>query len=353
MHIGEYAKGGVATYLNEVINYQKKCEDVKEIHLMVSKTNSELDFNLPEDNKIFYEYKRNFYNAFKAICKINSEIKRVKPDIVHIHSTFAGFFVRLPLFFKKKKYKVVYCSHGWAFLMELSYLKRKLFIFIEKFLSIKTDKVVNISWNEHKESINIGISRSKAELVNNGIDNQVIVEPLNVNLDSTQINLLFVGRFDRQKGLDILIEFFNQYSYSNIKLYVIGEKVLKNSNMEITENIINLGWVDNKKLNSYYQLFDAVIIPSRWEGFGLVAVEAMRNKKPIIVSDRGALPDLVGNDNGYIFSLNQLSTLEQILNSLNKAELRRKGLNGYDYFMDNFTSEIMNKKIIDVYKQII
>ncbi|PGZ80267.1 glycosyl transferase [Priestia megaterium] len=353
MHIGEYVKGGVATYVKEVIKYQSKSPEIQEIYLMASSTNSDKDFDLPSDQVSFYEYQRSIKSIFKAMRQITYEIERVKPDIIHVHSTFAGVFVRLPLFFKKKKYKVVYCSHGWAFLMELSSFKKNIFAFVEKFLSIKTDKIINISFNEQKKALDLGFPSKKLELINNGISSQKRILLPECKVDSSKINLLFVGRFDRQKGLDILIDFFKTYKTVNVQLYIIGDNVLKNNQVEVPRNIINIGWVDNKKLDSYYELFDGVIIPSRWEGFGLVAVEAMKNKKPIIVSDRGALPNLAGNNNGYVFSLDNLDTLRIILDNLNKKELEIKGLNGYNYFIQNFTSEMMNKKIIKLYKQIL
>lgn len=353
MHIGEYVKGGVATYVKEVINYQNKSPEIQEIYLLASSTNSDKDFELPSNQISFYDYTRSIKSIFKAMHQIICEIERVKPDIIHIHSTFAGVFVRLPLFFRKKKYKIVYCSHGWAFLMELSSFKKNIFAFVEKFLSIKTDKIINISLNEQKKALDLGFSPKKLELINNGISSQKRILSTEFKVNSSKINLLFVGRFDRQKGLDILIDFFKTYKTTNVQLYIIGDNVLKNNQVEIPENIINIGWIDNEKLDSYYELFDGVIIPSRWEGFGLVAIEAMKNKKPIIVSDRGSLPDLVNNDNGYVFSLNNLGTLRMILNNLNKKELEIKGLNGYKYFVQNFTSEMMNEKIIKLYKQIL
>ncbi|UIR32149.1 glycosyltransferase [Priestia flexa] len=353
MHIGEYVKGGVATYVKEVINYQKQSYEIDDIYLVASNTNSDKDFALPEKNMIFYEYERSLSNVWKAIHQIQKAIDMVQPDIIHVHSTFAGVFVRLPLFWKRKKYKVIYCSHGWAFLMELSSLKKRMFVAVERFLTIKTDKIINISLNEHRESVNFGFPKNQLVLVNNGISTAVRKgsEP-NLALDDSKINLLFVGRFDRQKGLDILIKFLNKYKLDHIQLYVIGDSVLSNSDIEIPISVTHIGWVDNEKLDSYYELFDAIIIPSRWEGFGLVAVEAMKNCKPIIVSDRGALPDLASHDNGYVFSLNRLDSLHDILKNINKEELENKGINGYTYFNNHFTSDIMNRKIVDVYREI-
>lgn len=353
MHIGEYVKGGVATYVKEVINYQKQSHEIDDIYLVASNTNSDKDFDLSEKNMFFYEYERSLSNVWKAMRQIQKTINLVQPDIIHVHSTFAGVFVRLPLFWKRKKYKIVYCSHGWAFLMELPSLKKKVFVAIERLLTIKTDKIINISLNEQTESANLGFPKNQLVLVNNGISKEVrkSSEP-NLALDNSKINLLFVGRFDRQKGLDILVEFLNKYELKHIQLYVIGDSVLSNSDVKMPSSVTQIGWIDNEKLDSYYELFDAVIIPSRWEGFGLVAVEAMKNRKPIIVSDRGALPDLASHNNGYVFSLNRLESLLEILNSLNKEELKNKGINGYTYFNEHFTSDIMNQKIVDVYKEI-
>lgn len=97
---------------------------------------------------------------------------------------------------------------------------------------------------------------------------------------------------------------------------------------------------------------DAVIVPSRWEGFGLVVIEAMKNYKPVIVSNRGALPELIKEEqDGYIFDMENLSSLEQILKNLNKNKLKKMGENARKKFELEFTSDNMNKKIIKKYKK--
>lgn len=350
LHVGEYVKGGVATYIREVIDYQKKAKEITDIHLMLSNTNSDLDFALPKDKIIVYDYRRSIKFFIKALISIYKNIAVIKPDIIHVHSTFAGVFVRLPLLFARKKYKVIYCSHGWSFCMETSNFKKKVYEIIEKLLAVKTDKLINISAYEHRESINRGFSPEKVTLINNGISEEQRLGTLNLEIDQSKINLLFVGRFDKQKGLDILLDFFREYNNENIKLYIIGDSVLDGKNIEVPKNVTTIGWVDNNQIDSYYNLFDAVIIPSRWEGFGLVAIEAMKNKKAIIVSNRGALPDLTDSDNGYIFDIQKLETLKKILDSVSKEKLREKGHNGFELFNKKYTSSRMNKEIIESYK---
>ena len=78
-------------------------------------------------------------------------------------------------------------------------------------------------------------------------------------------------------------------------------------------------------------------MPSRWEAFGLVGVEAMKYGRPIIVSNRGALPELVkAEENGYIFDFDHPESLIQILDKLDKRNLCRMGQKAEFIFMQRY-----------------
>ena len=173
-------------------------------------------------------------------------------------------------------------------------------------------------------------------------------------MDKNKINLLFVGRLDKQKGLDIFLDVYNKYEFKNMHLYVIGTSVLDNTIPKNTDKITYLGWVDSKEIDVYYQKCDVVIMPSRWEGFGLVAIEAMRNSKPIIVSNRGALPEIIeDNITGYIFDMDNLVSLKNILMKLDKVILYELGKNARKCYLEKFVDEIMIKNIYLLYKNIL
>jgi glycosyltransferase involved in cell wall biosynthesis len=88
------------------------------------------------------------------------------------------------------------------------------------------------------------------------------------------------------------------------------------------------GWIGPDEIEAQMNEMDAVVVPSRWEGFGLVVLEAMRCGKPVIVSDRGGLPELVIHGfNGLIFSFDDPHSLVRVLESLSRGDLRRLGLN--------------------------
>ncbi|MCO7176715.1 glycosyltransferase [Sporolactobacillus kofuensis] len=354
LHVCEYVRGGISTYINEVLKFQVSADQVSSVHVLMSDYNSD---NLPIDGVHFhyYHYKRKLSKVLPAIIEVHQAITKLKPDIVHIHSSFAGLFVRVWFFFKMKRPKIVYCAHGWSFMMEISQIKKYIYGWLERLLARKTDIIVNISNKEFIGSQLYKIPKQKSIVIPNGIEDRLFKgEDLSLNLDQTKINLLFVGRFDRQKGIDLLFDYFKNSPLENVNLYAIGQNVLDPALMEIPNNVTTLGWVDHQIIDSYYEKFDAIIIPSRWEGFGLVAIEAMKNKKPIIASNRGDLPELVTDGvNGYLFDLNHLEQLTKILTTVSKRDLETLGEQGYAIYKEKYTSDKLNRRIVEVYEQLI
>lgn len=168
------------------------------------------------------------------------------------------------------------------------------------------------------------------------------------------IKLLFVGRFDYSKGVDIILELFRKEKFPNIELILIGDNVLKNEPITIPDGAKHLGWLKFSIVDKYYKLCDAVIMPSRWEGFGLVALEAMRNRKAVIASKRGALPEIVVDKvTGILFELDKPEELCVIFRSLDKKKLSLMGEAGYKRYKENFTADIMNFNILENYKRLL
>ncbi|WP_339279632.1 glycosyltransferase [Paenibacillus sp. FSL W8-1187] len=351
VHVCEFTKGGIETHLNEVLQYQKHNYDV---FLIASELNTNKE-NLPLDptRVILYPYERSLKYFIKAIWFIRKQLKQIKPDIVHIHGTFAGLFVRLLLFLSGRKYRVIYCSHGWSFLMEIHPIKKRIYAMIEKVLSIKTDSIIHISKYEYLKAMEYGLPADKSQVIYNGVsERKVQFEEVSerIKFDPNKISLLFIGRFDRQKGFDILLDVFNRNNFNQVNLYLIGASVLNDAKYNFPYNSIQLGWINNKEIDFYISQADCVIIPSRWEGFGIVAIEAMRNGKAVVCSNRGALPELVRhNENGYVFNLDRLNELKSIIGSLDKATLKKMGERSREIYLAHFIAEEMNQQILNTY----
>lgn len=353
LHIGEYVQGGVATYINTLIKYSPpKFEN----YLILSNEKSKHDWPLEKDRVIYYKYKRSWESIIPAIKIIQETINKIKPDIIYVHSTWAGVMARLPYLIKKRNAKIIYNSHGWSFLMDIPKYKKCIYALIERVLANATDVIINVSKYEYNAALQVNITPNKLMQINSGISQEIKADFEEVNMPINKLNILFVGRFDKQKGVDILLDSFKKCTRKDIHLTMIGGSVL-NEDMQIYKNeddrITFMGWVPHEKLGSYYKNCDVVVMPSRWEAFGLVAIESMKYGKPVIVSNRGALPEIIhNNENGFVFDMDDSNSLKMILQDLDKMECLKMSESIKYIFKEKFTVDNMVNKTYRVYNMI-
>lgn len=299
LHVCESVTGGIATYLNELIPHQIRLYGVENVRLVIAKAQVK-ELTLP--NSIMFTFNELNRHSLVAQCKMSrvyfSQIEEFQPAVTHVHSTFAGVWFRLPTLVTKKAYcKVVYCSHGWAFDMQKPMWVKRIYALIEKVLLRKTDHVVCISEHDKKLAMSFGIPKTKLNVVRN------TVEPVNekfeaIDLDEHFINYLYVGRFDKQKGFDILARAVQASKNKRFRVYCIGGAVVSNSDTASCfqdSRLIALGWKPKKEVLQYMNSCDALIVPSRWEGFGLVALEALVCGCPVFHSGAGGLSEILPN----------------------------------------------------------
>ena len=118
-------------------------------------------------------------------------------------------------------------------------------------------------------------------------------------------NILFVGRLEPLKGLDVLFRAVAALEdLGNITLNVVGgdenseEKTRLQtlaSRMKLTQNIRFIGSVSQDELPLHYNAADVCVLPSHYESFGLAALEAAACGRPVVASEVGGLPSIVRN----------------------------------------------------------
>ena len=337
LNVSETCKGGIETFMDSI----HKSKEVDNFFLLPEYKESILNFN-KRSSRTFTVLHLFFLIFFK--------LKPSDYDLIYLHSTFAGLlrFVLYPLSFFYG-YKVAYCSHGWSWNMTNKRLVvRRLYVFIEYVLAWFSHMVICISSPDFNSAKKYHIKN--AILIQNG------VRKSSVNLSQKpefSFKFLFVGRLDYQKGLDKLINTLNELSLAHkITLTVIGERVScgvsgeynlpesTNKNVEL----IFVGWIENEFLDSFYFNNDITIIPSRYEGFGLVAVESLRNGTPVIASNKGALPTIINDSVGWIYDIDSSAELDSVLSSLNDNSVRIRSDKCREYFERYFDEKVMNDK---------
>lgn len=322
------SNGGVAEYLYMFLKNSKD-NDEYEKYLVVSNQYKEQEERVKKYVKNIYyvDMTRNmsFSKDLRSIKKLKKVIKEIKPDIVYLHSSKAGGIGRLALWFNKK-IKVIYNAHGWYFNAQISEKKKKIYILMEKILAKHTDIIVNISKDEYESAVKNKIApKEKMCIIENGIDfskfkdsdkyREITREKYNINKDEVVIGV--VGRLTEQKDPMTSVKAFKLINekYSNTKLMFVGSGELENDVIHyakengIYDKVIITGWVND--VEKYIPAFDIAILPSKWEGFGLVLVEYMACNKPIVASNVGGIKNIiVDNVNGYLIEAENVKMLE-------------------------------------------
>lgn len=342
LNITDLANGGLATYLEMIYNKQSM---EHEVYILASTSNSEERIIKLEGFLSLDPYTRSMKGMLSGFKTSRKYIQNIQPDILYIHSSFAGVFARLATLGLKNKPKIIYCAHGWAFLMQGNPLKKFIFKWIEKILSYSTDAIITISKNEHEAAIQAGINTKKLYQIEHGIS--TIREKLNNTFidantfSNNKINILFIGRYDYAKGFDWLMNFIENNPTDNICWHIAGKSIV-DQEVLIPKDVIDHGWVHYNLIPQLLLRCDAVIMPSRWEGFGLSAIEAMKYGKPVIASNNGALPDLIKDGkNGWLFSMNNNFELVNLLQALSLNKLNDIGNTGYKIFLKKYSESKM------------
>ncbi len=262
------------------------------------------------------------------------------------------------LFARKSKIKHVWHVHE---IIESPKIFTKIFAFI---LNTKANsKIVYNSITTKEFWTSNNTNSSKSIIVWNGIETQYpilsdseILDYRKKTLDSSseQIVIALVGRISRWKGQLVLLDAFHTIEslYSNIKLVFVGsappnqEVFLENLNNKIVEyklkdkvHIVPF----EKEIYKIWQSIDVAIVPSiEPEPFGLVAVEAMLSKKPVIASNHGGLTEIViNNQTGFLVEPNNVAALSEALSKLiTNTQLRKEfGEKGFQRAVNEFSVE--------------
>ncbi|HEM8508952.1 TPA: glycosyltransferase [Burkholderia cepacia] len=213
------------------------------------------------------------------------------------------------------------------------------------------------------------IDRSKATIVPHGIED--VVHTGKVPRAGTQksVNMLFVGRFERRKGIDLLLNVLPRLlrKYPNLNVKFVGENGLpgpdgktyvehfqsENIGASVLERVTFAGVVSKAELLSSYEECDVFVAPSRYESFGLILIEAMRFGKTCVGSRIGGMQEvIVDGADGLLF---EPDNEEDLLNVIDRAvgdpSLRvRLGDAARRSFLQKFSTEVMCTALTKFYQ---
>ncbi|MEM2873662.1 MAG: glycosyltransferase family 4 protein [Nitrososphaerales archaeon] len=154
-----------------------------------------------------------------------------------------------------------------------------------------------------------GLPEDKVVMIPNGVNADVFKQEFKKQefrskfAEPDEKIILFVGRLVNEKGVHVLINAMPKVlARVNAKLVIVGEGGMKDflkvqvNNMRLAHKIFFTGFLDEQSVRFLYQCADVCVVPSLYEPFGIVALEAMAAKVPVVVSDTGGLSEIVEHD---------------------------------------------------------
>lgn len=298
--------------------------------------------------------------------RLARQFRVLKPDIVHTHLIHADLHGSLGAWLAKVP-SVISTRHNddpFRGLLPMKLQTRALdrifdeYVAISDFLRQYATRVEKLP-PEKITTIHYGQPPTNSPPRDGNSSNRLLVS-LDIAMNESLIAV--VGRLVKQKGIATLLDAFAHVvdELPKTTLLVVGDGPLRGKlerrarSIGIGDRVRFTGWRNDAR--DIMSLSNALVVPSLWEGFGIVTLEAMACAKPIIATSVGALPEIVlDGETGWLVPPGDPDALAHALlyTLRHPDEARQRGQRGYQRLADDFSAEKMVGQTLDVYQHIL
>ncbi|HET6453332.1 MAG TPA: glycosyltransferase family 4 protein, partial [Armatimonadota bacterium] len=296
------------------------------------------------------------WRDFWTAVRLRFILWRIKPSVLHIHSTKAGFVGRLALIMMRRRPKVILTVHSFVFDERVGKWRRRLVPRIERRLLRYTDRIVAVSQALRDELVSeMGLRPEKIQVIYNGIKFHDLPKPQHAG-----IRIGTVARLAPQKGVDHFLRAaaLVKKRFPEAEFKVIGDgpnrywldMIVREHGLEDCVEFMGF----RRDALQVAAGWDVFVLASTRETFGLALAEAMSQGVPVVASDIGGIPEMVdGETTGLLAEVgNAEDFAENICRLLEDPELAgRIGKAGNEFVRASFTSEGMMEEIQGLYER--
>lgn len=302
--------GGAQTVLKGIFEDQENNKNI----FLFSLRNKDTKIEIDHENTIRFASRKKY--SLVPLLELRRLIKREEIEIIHTHLFRSHVFGWILKKFFFPKIKWILHEHGQIFQGSSYY---------EQFLKIsknKTNLFIAVSASTKNEIVSkIGIENVSIKVLYNFINFQGITKKTRQKGAELRSNyfkeddfiLGLVGRLERIKGYDLAIDALQDLD-EEVKLLIVGDgserDKLKSQVRKggLNNRVVFVGYKEN--VLEYMLAMNILLVPSRFESFGISAVEGQMTGVPVIVSNAGGLPEVVSNkENGMVFERDDIRDL--------------------------------------------
>jgi glycosyltransferase involved in cell wall biosynthesis len=278
-----------------------------------------------------------------------------KPDIIHAHVYSAG----VPAVILGKKYKipVVISEHCSAFPRHLlNFWGRKK----AQFAMNRVNIIFPVSKNLEEAIRSYGI-KNKFEVTPNVVNTKIFYPSREKRNKNDKKRILFVGLLTPVKGIPYLLKALSQLKQKrqDFILDIVGDGPNKEEYEELTrdiglDEIVKFhGLKIKKEVAKFMRNCDFFVLPSFYENFGVVYIEAMACGKPVIGTNAGGSREIITKQTGLLVPPKNVNALIKAINYMLDHYQNYSSEKISQYTRNNFSYEVIGKKLNEIYKNIL
>ena len=270
------------------------------------------------------------------------------PDIIHAHYLF-----NMPIALKiKEKYDIpVIATEHWSLISKDS--SRKDIVTLAKKYYPRVDKLISVSKSLCFSIKNI--SGCNSLVIPNIVDTSCFVYKDQNTLKSDFI-FVSVGNLITRKGFDILIKSFSKANFDkNVYLYIVGigpeynclRKLI--NKFDVQDQVFLLGRKTREEINNIFEKSQVFVLPSHFETFGVVYIEALASGLPVIATSCGGPELFISKDDGLIVPVNDIDALTSSLKYMKQHRNLYDSKQIAKRCVSAFSPDVIGKEIDTVY----
>lgn len=304
--------------------------------------------------------KQNYY----AYRKLKEIIYKGKYDLVHTHTPIASSCVRLACK-NIKNIKVFYTAHGFHFFTGAPIKNWLIYYPIERWLSRYTDTIITINNEDYKRARKLFRAKSIRYIPGIGL-NVNTFKGVNVDKNAKRKEIdvpedcflvLSVGELNKTKNHETIIRALAKLNNSKIHYVICGRGVLENylkdlaKKLGIEKNVHLLGF--RKDIAELCKTSDLFVFPSKREGLGLAALEAMACGLPVITSNVHGIVDYsLDGKTGYTYNPVDIDSFTKGIGDLFLNEELRLKFGSYNAkIVESFDIEVSIAEMGKIYEE--
>lgn len=353
--------GGAQTHLYYLVSQSKHYFD---LHIAMGSRGHLWDKLIEQNVRVFHipSMGRNIHplRDLVTLHVLIGLIGKVKPHMICAHSSKAGLLGRLAA--RACGVPVVFTAHGWSFSNNAQNIQKKAYILAERMAARWSDKIICVSDYDRRLAMKYNVGeKDQLITVHNGIPDLSDKKYIAVPGKKNPVKLIMVARFREPKDYPLFLKVLGAIQNGEaFEVDLVGdgpllEECKQRAYRSGLGNKVNFlgARTDVPELLARAQVF---VLVSKWEGFPVSILEAMRAGLPVVASDVGGIKEaVIDGRTGILVPRDDEGKLREGLRVLIKdPNLRVKmGRNGRERFLKYFTLEEMFSKTASVYARVL